>query len=101
MEMIWTNRTSLANQPALRGALRTGFLRLVQGCLRLTEDGALHGGPPCGSWVWLNRGTSGRSMAKVFGDLTQPTVVQANAILVLMLVTMFPFLCALDHEYII
>ena len=31
------------------------------------EKGLLHGGPPCSSWVWINRGTSGRSASKPEG----------------------------------
>ena len=58
--------------------LRDGFLRLVQGCLRVVEDGAMHGGPPCSSWVWLNRGTSGRCLDAVMGDPQQPSVQQGN-----------------------
>ena len=66
--------------------LRTGFLKLVQGALRIVEDGACHGGPPCSSWIWLNKGTSKRSMRCVMGDLKQRTVLQSNAILECILV---------------
>lgn len=41
----------------------------------------MHGGPPCSSWVWLNRGTSGRCLEAVMGDPEQPSVVQSNMIL--------------------
>ena len=58
--------------------LRRGFLRLVQGCLRILEDGALHAGPPCSTWVWINRGTSGRNMERIMGDENQPSVVEGN-----------------------
>lgn len=58
--------------------LRHGFLRLIQGCLRLVPDSALHAGPPCSSWIWLNRGTSGRSVNKVMGDTSQPSVLESN-----------------------
>ena len=62
--------------------LRHGFLRLLQGCLRLLPDSALHAGPPCSSWIWLNRGTSGRSVNKVMGDTDQPSVLESNMNLV-------------------
>ena len=65
--------------------LRGGFLRAVQQALRVVEDGACHAGPPCSSWVWLNRGTSQRTVESVMGDLDQPSVVQSNEKLALVL----------------
>ena len=58
--------------------LRPGLLRLIQGCLRIMEDGVIHGGPPCSSWVWMNRGTSCRSTTKVFGNEKEPSVKLGN-----------------------
>ena len=60
---------------------RPGFLRLLQNCLRICEGGCLHGGPPCSSWIWLNRGTSGRSLANPLGDLNEPSVRRSNTTL--------------------
>lgn len=42
----------------------------------------MHAGPPCSSWVWINRGTSGRSLENVMGDLAQPSVRQGNTNLI-------------------
>ena len=64
----------------MASVLRPGFLKVVQGALRIVEDGACHGGPPCSSFIWLNKGTSKRSMKNVMGDLSQRTVVESNAI---------------------
>ena len=47
----------------------------------MREDGVLHGGPPCGSFTWLNRGTSKRTLEEPWGDLCQPSVIVANAFL--------------------
>ncbi len=41
----------------------------------------MHGGPPCSSYVWLNRGTSKRSASDVSGDMSEPSVSMANEIL--------------------
>lgn len=38
----------------------------------------LHFAPVCSSWVWINRSSSGRSVADPLGDQSQPYVVQAN-----------------------
>lgn len=57
---------------------RQGLLRLLQGCLRVAEDGVVHGGPPCSSWVWLNRGTSGRCDERVLGNEKEPSVRISN-----------------------
>ena len=35
--------------------------------LRMQEDAVISAGPPCGSWVFINRFTSGRSVAAPFG----------------------------------
>lgn len=47
---------------------RTGLLRAVQTTLRCMEDGLLHFGPPCSSWVWLSRGSTFRSEENVLGN---------------------------------
>lgn len=58
-----------------------GFMCGVQYVLRLVEDGLLHGGPPCGTYVWVNRGTSGRSKSAPDGFSHVESVKIANLIL--------------------
>lgn len=57
-----------------------GFLRLLQQTLRGKEDSLLHAGPPCSTWVWVNRFTSGRSKEEPQGNLKQPSVAESNKI---------------------
>ncbi len=45
-----------------------GFCAAILGVLRVKEEGFISGGPPCGSFVWINRATSGRSQALPYGD---------------------------------
>lgn len=59
---------------------RNGYLLALQQTLRLVEDGLLHGGPPCCSFIWINRGTSGRSSENPLGDTDQPSVQKGNQI---------------------
>ena len=47
--------------------LREGFLASIQSILRLREGGLATAGPPCGSFIFLNMGTSLRSKARPFG----------------------------------
>ena len=62
----------------------------------MVEDGAMHGGPPCSSWIWMNRGTSSRSKDNAMGDGKQPSVVEANATLKLKLESDILFLINKD-----
>ena len=48
--------------------LREGFLKAIQLCLRLRIGALAHAGPPCGSFVFLNRFTSGRSSTRPLGN---------------------------------
>ena len=57
--------------------LRGGFLRSIQLLLRLERGGLATAGPPCGSFIFLNMGTSGRSKARPLGGKYQ-YVKQAN-----------------------
>ena len=61
--------------------LRAGFVTILHMVLRLKVGGLLVGGPPCGSFVWVNRATSKRSKQNVFGDTGKSYVKAANAIL--------------------
>lgn len=74
---------SIYPRPVVVSARRRGFLRGLQLCLRLLPDGLMHGGPPCSSWVWLNRGTSSRSAGDPSGAVgIEPSVDIANEKLV-------------------
>ena len=49
--------------------LRQGFLKSIQMVLRLKEGGLATAGPPCGSFVFLNMGTSKRSKSRPMGGI--------------------------------
>ena len=61
--------------------LRHGFIRAVQCVLRCMEDALVHGGPPCSSWIFMNRGTSCRAREYPRGDSDEPSVRTANTLL--------------------
>lgn len=58
--------------------LRPGFCKFIQACLRLIPLGAMICGPPCGSYVWVNRSTSRRSKKRPLGDCSKLYVRQSN-----------------------
>lgn len=60
--------------------LPRGFLAILTKVLKLKPKGLLAGGPPCGSWIWINRSTSKRSRNRIFGDCARDYVKAANAI---------------------
>lgn len=57
-----------------------GFCKFIQVCLRLIPLGAMICGPPCGSYVWVNRHTSRRSKKRPLGDCSKLYVRQNNTI---------------------
>ena len=57
---------------------RPGFFRALQYVLRVTENGLMHGGPPCSSFVWVNRATSGRGRDQPDGRDGVKSVFTAN-----------------------
>lgn len=59
------------------GHLRTGFRKILTMVLSLKEKGLLVGGPPCGSWIWINRSTRKRNKNNIFGT-TLKYVQDAN-----------------------
>ena len=61
---ISTDSRSWSSVPSLR----SGFCKFIQVCLRLVPLGCMIAGPPCGSWVWVNRATSRRSKKFPLGD---------------------------------
>ena len=58
-------------------SLRSGLLLAIRETLRVRESGLLCAGPPCGSFVFLNMATSGRSKRRPFGN-SWAYVKQAN-----------------------
>lgn len=56
-------------------------MRLVQLTLRAKESALLHCGPPCSTWVWVNRATSKRSAMCPEGDESKPSVSESNQLL--------------------
>ena len=58
--------------------VRCGFAAAVLGTLMLLPDGLLSLGPPCGSFVFLNRSTSGRSKERPYGHEHRSSVEQAS-----------------------
>ena len=65
----------------LLASLREGFLKAIQLCLRLVPGGLATAGPPCGSFVFINRWTSGRSRTRPLGN-KRGYVQAANQLLV-------------------
>ena len=61
------------------GLLRPGFMYALRCVLKLKVRGLLMAGPPCGSFVWVNRSTSGRSRTRIFGNCARQYVKDANA----------------------
>ena len=66
------------NRSLLADVLRQGWFLSLKTLLRVVQGGLVHAGPPCSSWVWINRGTSGRSSWRPEGDRSQMSVVEAN-----------------------
>ena len=61
--------------------LRQGFLASIQLMLRAREGSVATAGPPCGSFVFLNLFTSGRSKQRPLGYASRGYVREANKIL--------------------
>ena len=57
--------------------LRSGFLHAIQLVLKLREGALVTAGPPCGSFVFLNMGTSKRTKSRPLGG-NRPYVRAAN-----------------------
>ncbi|CAK8993448.1 unnamed protein product [Durusdinium trenchii] len=78
--------------PAHDLASTPGFLRAILNVLRCVPDGVLVMGPPCGSFVFMNLGTSRRSEHRPYGDESLPHVEMGSllcsrALLLLLLAT--------------
>ena len=74
---------SALSKTCSRLLLREGWFRAIYLTLRLKPGSLVHGGPPCGSFVWINAHTSGRRTWRPFGFASlRPYVRQANVNLV-------------------
>lgn len=58
-----------------------GFFNCVRLVLKLKPRALLFGGPPCSSWVFINRATSRRSASRAMGDQKMEHVRLGNSIL--------------------
>ena len=79
--MTWSRLSlgsSRCKSQATDSILRLGFLQSIFLTLRLKEGALLSGGPPCGSFIFLNRATSGRSKRRPLGNTRRPYVKDAN-----------------------
>lgn len=63
---------------ALPAVPRSGFCKFIQVILRLVPLGLLLGGPPCGSFTFINRHTSKRSKRRPLGDTGKAYVRENN-----------------------
>lgn len=54
---------------------RLGFCIALRMVLRLVPGGVLSMGPPCGSFVWVNLATSGRSESNPYGNALPHVVI--------------------------
>ena len=57
-----------------------GFSYAVELMLRLTPKGLVHFAPPCGTWVFMSRGITGRSKTRPEGWTEYRSVSDANVI---------------------
>ena len=55
-----------------------GFISAVCLALQAQDAACATGGPVCSSWIWLNRGTSQRSLLNPMGDTTKLSVADGN-----------------------
>lgn len=80
--------------PICIGVLREGFLRSIQLVLQVKEGGVITAGPPCGSFIFLNMFTSGRTKWSPLGN-KRGYVVEANVMFlwINMILLFQEFLC--------
>ena len=57
-----------------------GFLKALQGCLRIQRDGLLFNGCPCTSFSWMASSGHSRSELQPFGDLSRAFAREGNEI---------------------
>ncbi len=72
-------RMDLSYDPGHDLLTPVGFLLAVQIALDLKPGGLMWLAPPCTTWVWMSRATTGRHI-QVVGDVTSPPVVRSNAL---------------------
>lgn len=68
----------MPDNPSDDTQLRQGFMRGVQLMLRLRFGALATAGPPCGSFVFINTGTSKRSYDRPLGDSKREYIRTAN-----------------------
>lgn len=72
-------RMDLSYDPGHDLLTPVGFLLAVQIALDLKPGGLMWLAPPCSTWAWMSRATTGRHV-QVVGDVTSPPVVRSNAL---------------------
>ena len=55
-----------------------GLVAAIQACRRLVKGATLWLGCPCSQWVWISRGSTGRSRLRPSGSKKLPSVKAAN-----------------------
>jgi len=71
----------LASDPMCDLRTSGGFLKACQLILRLKIGGVLWAGAPCSTWVWMARGSTGRSKGNVLGRPGVKCVQEANMVI--------------------
>ena len=81
LSSIWTGSSQLYFKDKCWVCMlsaRWGLCNIIRMVLRLVPHGLLVGGPPCGSWIYMNSGTSKRGKKRIFGDCRRLYVRNAN-----------------------
>ena len=78
--------------------LRRGFCKFVQVILRLVPLGVVVAGPPCSSFVWVNKSTSKRSRGRPLGDSSKQYVRESNTTFASTFISLLWFLVGRDAE---
>jgi len=58
----------------------SGLLHAIKLCLRLKVGGILWCGVPCSTWVFMSRGSTGRSVGAPLGRASAPAVLSVNTL---------------------
>jgi hypothetical protein len=66
--------------PGMDMGTSLGFMLALELVTRTRPNGVCFFAPPCSTYVWMNRGTSGRSREQPLGRLEHPSVRQANLV---------------------
>ena len=82
----------------MHAILRSGFCKFLQVILRLVPLGVLVAGPPCSSFVWVNKATSKRSRARPLGDSTKSYVRESNTTFAWTFMSYYIFVVGVSRE---